>query len=249
MPTAPLHELQRRFAAALAEAQRGERIAIYRNTIRANYRNALAASYPVVRALVGTAYFDTAVDGYVHAYPSRSGDLNVFGDRFGDFLAAYAHARDLPYLPDVARLEWAIDEAGRSLDARETEADVIATLAAVPAHALARQRFRLDASCRFLTSRYPVLRIWQVHQRGDERELAVDFDCDPDRLLVRRDAHGVAAERLAPADFAWLHALHAGSDLATAVDLAVAADASFDLGHALRTYVPDRTIVAVLDAS
>ena len=31
-------------------------------------------------------------------------------------LAAYPHARELPYLPDVARLEWAVDEAGRAAD-------------------------------------------------------------------------------------------------------------------------------------
>jgi hypothetical protein len=248
MPAASLHELQRRFAAALAEAQRGDRVAIYRNTIRASYRSALAASYPVVRALVGAAFFDAAVDAYEAANPSRSGDLNVFGDRFGDFIAAYPHARELQYLPDVARLEWAIDEAGRSPDAQETGADVIAALAAVPAEALARQRFRLDASCRLLTSPYPVLRIWQVHQHGAGGELTVDFDCDPDNLLVRREAQGVAAERLAPADFAWLHALHAGAELATAVDRAVATDASFDLGRVLQTYVQDRTIVAVLDA-
>jgi hypothetical protein len=94
-----------------ATRTRCDRIAIYRRTVFANYRNALAATYPVVKRLVGAPFFNTAVDSYVHAHPSASGDLNVYGDAFGDFLAAYPHAANLPYLPDVARLEWAIDEA------------------------------------------------------------------------------------------------------------------------------------------
>ena len=93
-----LRELQERMAQALAgpspasAAWPAERIAIYRRNIAANYRNALAASYPVVRRLTGAAFFGAAVDAYVVAHPSRSGDLNVYGDAFGDFLVQYAPA-------------------------------------------------------------------------------------------------------------------------------------------------------------
>ena len=78
-----LRELQTQFAAAvLADTgDRGERIAIYRNTIFANYRNALGATYPVVLQLVGRPFFDAAVDAYVLTHPSTGGDLNVYGDR------------------------------------------------------------------------------------------------------------------------------------------------------------------------
>ena len=79
-----LRDLQLRFAAALAgdaaavaafcaESSAGEgadaRFAIYRSNGRANYRNALAATYPVVRRLTGAPFFDAAVDGFVDAHP------------------------------------------------------------------------------------------------------------------------------------------------------------------------------------
>ena len=69
-----------------------ERMAVYRRALFANYRNALGATFPVVRQLVGAPFFDTAVDAFVRAHPSTSGDLNVYGDAFGDFLAGYPHA-------------------------------------------------------------------------------------------------------------------------------------------------------------
>jgi hypothetical protein len=238
--SASLHELQRRFAASLlgSTAERG--MAVYRNTVTLNYRHALAATYPVVRELTGRAFFDTAVDAYANAYPSGGGDLNVYGGEFADFLAAYPHAKALPYLPCVARLEWAIDEASRAADQAASPAGVLAALAGTPAHALAQQRLALDASCRLVHSPFPVMRIWQAHQTGFDGR--VDLDAGADRLLVRRERSAPSVARIAPADFAFLHALRDGGDLAAAFDAAVAVDGDFDLAVALRTFIADGTI-------
>ena len=239
-----LRELQTRFATAMLAdtGDPGERIAIYRNTVLANYRNALGATYRVVLQLVGRPFFQAAVDAYVEAHPSTGGDLNVYGDRFGDFLASYPHERDLPYLPDVARLEWAVDEAGRAADAGGSPDAVLAALAAIPADRITAQRFALDPACRFIVSEYPVLRIWQVHQPAFEGDIAVKFGGATDRLLVRREAGGVVVERLAPGDFALLKVLDDGGDLAAALEAAMTADPLFDLGTALRGYIANRTL-------
>src|SRR4029079_606188 len=97
-----LRELQQRFAAdvlagsVMAPTCVGgsvpcarERMAVYSRTIRSNYRNAMSATYPAVRRIVGTSFFGAAVDAYVDAHPSRSGVLNEYGDAFGDFLHRY----------------------------------------------------------------------------------------------------------------------------------------------------------------
>ena len=239
-----LRELQTSFAAALLHTGGDplDRIAIYRNTVFANYRNALGATFRIVQQLVGVPFFNAAVDAYVLACPSAGGDLNVYGGGFGDFLASYPHARDLPYLPDVARLEWAVDEAGRAADPGGTPEALLAALATIPADRITAQRFVLDPTCRFVDSAYPVLRIWQVHQPGWEGDMAVAFDAGSDRLLVRREAGGVIIERLAPGDFALLRALAGGDDLACALDAAMTAEPAFDLGTTLRTCIANRTL-------
>jgi hypothetical protein len=241
-----LRELQQEFAAALvADADDDARVAVYRNAVRANYRNALGATYRVVRDLTGAPFFNAAVDAYARAHPSAGGDLNVYGDMFGDFLAAYPHARELPYLPDVARLEWALDEAHRAADGDGSPERTLAELARVPGNAVAALRFALDPSCRLLRSAFPVLRIWQVHQAGFEGDARVRFDAGTDHVLVMRDASGVGAQRLRAGEFAWLAALGAGADLAAALDAALSAEATFDLGTALRARIADATLLRI----
>lgn len=223
-----------------------ERIAVYRRALFANYRNALGATYPVVARLVGAPFFAAAVDAFVRAHPSTSGDLNVYGDAFPAFLRRYPPAAPLPYLADVARLEWAQDEANRAGESDATPDDVLAALVALAPEALPAARLALAPSCRLVSSAYPVLRIWQSNQDGYEGEDRVSLDEGGDALLVRREAAGVTLERLAASEFAWLDALARDAPLAAAIEAAAAVRAPFDLAAVLRQRIADGTIAGVV---
>jgi hypothetical protein len=255
-----LRELQQGFAAAVlagdgvpppfatVPAESGaERIAIYRRAMFANYRGALGATYPVVKKLVGAPFFHAAVDAFVRAHPSVSGDLNVYGGEFGDFLEGYPPAADLPYLPDVARLEWAVDEASRAADEAASPDAVLAAFSAVAPERLPTLRLTLAPACRLVLSGYPILRIWQVNQDGAADDARVSLDEGGVAVLVRRDAHGVSLEKIAAGEHAWLAALAAGATLGAAIDAAQAADATFDLGSALRERIADATIAGIAE--
>jgi hypothetical protein len=248
-----LAELQQAFTEAVLEAPEGaatfvagdarsagERLAIYRNTVFANYRKALAATYPVVQRLAGVRPFHAAVDAFVRAHPSTCGDLNVYGAAFAEFLAGDACAASMPYLPDVARLEWAIDEAHRADDA--TAEDVLGVLAATAPERLPALRLRLEPSCRLLDSAHPVFAVWRAHQTDDLARTHSAYS-GRDLLLVRRDAKGVSVERLETGEYAWLAALTAGAPLGAAIDAAQNADPAFDFGAALRAHIAAGTIV------
>ena len=245
MPSLP--ELQRRFAGAL-RAGAGEShpgLAVYRDTVAANYRNALAATYRVVRAVLGDSRFDAAVDAFVAAHPSTGGDLNVYGGELADFLAASAAVVDRPFLTDVARLEWAIDEAHRAADAEGSAEEILAALAAIPAADITARRLTLDPSCRLLRSDHPLLRIWREHQPNDAGGSRTASHTNGDFLVVRREAGAVVVERVTPGDFAWLAALAEGADLAAALDAALACEVTFDLGTSLRAFIANGTIRTV----
>jgi hypothetical protein len=247
MPT--LAELQRRFSGLLdSNAECADAIAIYRNAIRGNYRNALAATYPVVRQLTGAAFFDALVDAFTGRHPASSGDLNVYGSVLGDFIAQYPHARALPYLADVARLEWAIDEAHRAADYPGAPADLLRALAAATPEAVAL-RFELHPSCRLLHAPFPILRIWQAHQAASATHAGladIDFDGVDDHLLVRREHESVVIERMTRADYRWLSALAEGEALAAALERAIATDAAFDLRVTLQRRIANGTLVGVI---
>lgn len=225
-----------------------ERLDVYRGNRLASYRNALSATYPVVCRLTGAAFFAAAVDAYAAAHPSRSGDLNVYGDAFGEFLEAYPPASGLPYLADVARLEWAIDEAHRAAEAPHVPEAVLAALAIVAADRVSELRLRLDPSCRIVESPYPVLQIWRANQPREDGRAPVMLDEGPDTLLVQRDASGVRVESVSRGEHAWLRELAAHASLGAAIERARQADASFDLGVALQQRITAGTIIGVVHA-
>ena len=251
-----LRDLQRAFCAAtlfedpVALASLGirggrlepaARIQVYRNNVLGNYLKASAATYPVVRRLVGAKFFATAVEHFVRGHPSRRGDVNRYGGEFAMFLASYPPARDLAYLPDVARLEWAIDQAGIAADAAPLDLE---SLAAVPSHLQGSLRFALHPSARLVVSPYPILRIWQVNQpdyAGDDR---VDLAEDGDALLVSRGDAGVSIERLGAGERSLLAAFAANVTFADAALRADEAEPGFDLAAAMRRHVAGQTIAA-----
>src|SRR5262245_48093331 len=115
-----LRELQQDFSRALlggsdqaiAASVRGDRldprqrVQIYRNHLRISLREALAATFPVIRRLVGEDYFAAVARAFVERHPPRSPVLAEYG---ADLPAFLAEAPNAPaYLPDVARLEWAL---------------------------------------------------------------------------------------------------------------------------------------------
>jgi len=241
-----LRELQTGFAAALFDREAAARIApgvqsrgiaaerrlqVYRNNLFASLSGVLAAVYPVTRRLVGEAYFEQAARGYIATHPSRSGDVHDYGGRFAGYLGSCPGSDALPYLPDVARLEWGYHRAFHADQRPSLDPD---GLRAVPPEDYPRLRLMLQPSTRLLASHYPVLRIWQVNQDDWAGEPAVDLAEGGVRLLILRQGVEVAFLPLGAGELAWLRGLARGMTLFEAQRLAVRREPDFDLGAALQ---------------
>src|SRR5262249_36818164 len=203
------------------------RLAVYRNNWLANCRNALADVYPALQRLVGEAFFRHVAEAFILEQPSTSGDLNDFGEPFGDFLGQHPAARDLEYLPDVARLEWAVH---RVLHAAAAQPVSIEALAAVPADRLGELRFDLHPAARLIRSQFPIVRIWEVNQPGYLSDQTVRLDEGAACALIRRNQnYAVEVHTLSYGAYAMLTALDCGHSLAGALEDASRADEAFDL--------------------
>ena len=218
------------------------RLAIYRHNILSNLAGALKDVFPVVTRVVGDAFFQHAAEQFIVATPSRSGDLNRFGREWPAFLGDYPHAREIPYLSDVARLEWAWHECFHAAAAQPFD---VSRLAAVPADAHGSLRFTLHPALRLLASPYPLLRIWQVNQPDYAGDMAIDWHSEPETLLLRREHDAVVIESLPTAAFRFLATLADGGTLGAATESAVAIDTTFDLQGFLLQSVQLETIVDI----
>ena len=80
------------------------RLAVHRNNMIAGLVNVLKGRFPVVEKIVGEEFFGAMAGAFVRECPPRSPVLASYGDELPEFIAAFAPARDLAYLADVARL-------------------------------------------------------------------------------------------------------------------------------------------------
>lgn len=100
-----------------------KRFNVYRNNIVVGLKDALATGFPAVRSLVGAEFFDAMAGTYVRTHPPRSPLMPAYGESFADFLDGFEPAKSLPYLGDVARLEYALRAAYHAADAAPVEAE------------------------------------------------------------------------------------------------------------------------------
>jgi hypothetical protein len=176
---------------------------------------------------VGDAFFEEAARRHLEAEPSASGDLNRYGDAFPAFLDAYPHAAGLPWLSDVARLEWAWHEALMAADAEGLD---VGALARVPPEARPCLRFSLHPSVRLVRSPWPVFAIWEANQ--PDRDGTADRDSGPDAVLAWREAGRVRLALLTAAEALFLERLMAGMTLEVAADV----PGEWDLAASLRRF-------------
>lgn len=208
------------------------RLAIHRHHMHDSLGAALADVFPVVARLVGDDFFRQVARLYVAAHPLRSGSLLSFGDTFPQFLAGWPPAAALPYLADVAALEWAYHGAYHEAEYQPLD---FALLDEVPADRHAHLRLRLQPSARWLGSRWPVLEIWLANQPDAPADALEGISLDAggdDLIVVQRDLE-IEFRRLAHGESRWLRRLAAEATLAEALADAFDADPAFDLGATL----------------
>jgi hypothetical protein len=220
-------------AGTVPSAQR--RLQIYRNNLFETRIAALGAVYPVVARLVGVDFFRCAARAYSQLYPMRCGDLHEFGDRLPEFLRDYVPAAGLPYLADVARLEWAYHRAYH--EAQLPALDPI-RLGRVPLDLQGSVRLQMQPSADLIRSRYPILRIWQANQpEASDAESRILLDEGGVSLLVAQHDLEIEFRRLDEAESRFLCALAFGESLEQATRDALGSDPDFDLAATLARHL------------
>jgi hypothetical protein len=244
MPT--LRELQAGFRDALlggdehaaAATVRGDglgaaaRLAVYRHHVLASLTAALESTYPVVVRLVDARFFRYAADWYIRVHPPTGPCLSEYGAELGDFLRHFEPSRHLTYLPDVARLEWAMNAALHAPDVEAIAPDAL----------LASSTLALHPSVTLLQSPWPLDTIWRANQ-PDAEDDAVDLDAGGVLLQVWRADDDVVFRRLSTAEFAFRDALARSGRLDTAAEAALAADPGADLAALIRALLDEQMLV------
>jgi hypothetical protein len=255
-----LLEVQRRFSAGVrssadqqaalpmldGDAGRNEELlAVYRGNSVANVRKALSLAYPVIERIVGEEFFSGLCRAFWEQSPSSSGDLNEYGEGFSDFLAAFPHVADLPYLSDVAHAEWFVCRALHAADhVPATLMQLAVQFADASPETVGVLRLDLQPGLMLWQSQWPVASIWQQHQPEYTEEINIDLD-NAECMAVHRVGFRVQVTTLSPAEFALWRQAKAGQALSAMLDAAFAIDESFDVQAALQAGLTREFVTSV----
>jgi hypothetical protein len=170
-----LAELERAFFAAIARGgpidaaaravvsdARGsaaDRVALYSGMYFHRILDVLRGDFPSVLAVLGDDGFAGLARDYLLARPSAHPSIRNVGERLAPFLDGHAAAGEWPWLPDLARLEWARVDV---FDAADAPLVTVDALRARPPESFAALPLRLIPAQARVDARFAVDEVWHA---------------------------------------------------------------------------------------
>lgn len=219
-----------------------QRFGVYRNNVIVSLTDALSDAFPVSRELVGDEFFRAMARAYIQVSPPRTRLMAFYGSGFPAFIETFAPAAPVPYLADVARLEYrrivayhAADVAPVSIDSVN---DAIADQASLP-----QLRLMLHPSVSVVESRWAVVSLWAAHQGA--LDLSTVLPTVAEAALILRHDLEVEVLKISDAAAAFVRELGAGAQFGDAATRAANIDDDFDLAGILSLLLQKYAITAL----
>ena len=186
-----------------------ERLAAHTNGYPARICESLRESYPALSHILGDATFAALAERYLPFVPADQTNLNFIGSALPDFAASDPLARDLPFLPDLARFEWALHAC---FHARLAEPFCATACADWSPQDWSRARIDFQPGTALLRSDWPLRALRACRHVGRE-EVDVDLEEGPESVLVHRAGLDVVTRAVDGVEAEALERLLAGERL------------------------------------
>jgi hypothetical protein len=189
----------------------------YQSNGHAIAQRALQAAYPVLAQLLGDESMGDLARAYWHAHPPVRGDVAQWGESLAAFMASSSQLQDTPFLPDVARLEWAL----HSMTTLEDANPDLNTLTLLSTQDPGMLCLRLAPGAAVLCSDWPVATIHAAHGENgpsfEEVGRLLQAKAGEDAVIWRQGFKPCVRVAL-EGEASLLHALLAGRSLGQALD-------------------------------
>jgi hypothetical protein len=221
-----------------AGREAGRRFDVYRNNVIVSLMEALEAAFPVTRKLVGHSNFKAIARRFVQAHPPSSPLMMFYGAQMPAFLRGYEPAKNIGYLPDVARMEIALRDSYHAADAVPIDPT---RLGQICPEDLMSTTFSFAPAVKLLQSSWPIHAIWLFNQddNAPKPEMAAQ-----DVLIVRPELDPRPV-LLPPGAAAFTRALMRGDTLGEALTEATKQSPNFDLTQHLTLLISTGAILDI----
>jgi hypothetical protein len=164
-----------------------EGISVYRNNTHERLKHVLAQIFPVCKQLVGERCFEQLAELYIADHPCGTHDLESYGGNFPLTVSRVLFEQPalrsaVPYLMDMARIEWLMQRAYFAGNRTHFDYEAFAKLSERETELV---RFELQQDVSIVAVEWPVAAVWAMHQPG---KTVTEFSIAPgnEHYLVER---------------------------------------------------------------
>ena len=166
------------------------RLRIYADGYPARVQEVLAETFPAVAHVIGEPALARLTHRYVRTTVLRSYNLNEAGSHLPRFLRRDPLTERLPFLPDLAELEWRVAVAFHAHERPPLDPAPLATWTMADWE---RTVLGFQPSVALVCSEWPIRSIWECRETPIE-QIDLDLRDRPERVLVYRSGLQVHCE-------------------------------------------------------
>lgn len=189
-----------------------ERMHVYAGGYLTRIHSALEEVFEAVHHVLGEGAFFELAESYAQQFPSQDYNLSLSGRHLPEFLRTWKRTEELPFLPDLAKLEWQVCAAFHSFDRPALDGK---HLLGVSPEKYEHLKLEFQPSVGLIESAWPILDIWQARKQPREA-ININLINRPQRVLVYRKQIQVMCEPVNAAQSALLSGLLQGKTLGEA---------------------------------
>ncbi len=217
------------------------RLKVYRNNIVGSLTDLMVANFPILDRLVGRAFLELMARSFILKNPPQEGCISLYGQGFSEFIEEFEMAKALPYLPDIARYEIAVNLAYHARDDAPLSAEA---LAGVVPDDLGDLKLNLRESVKLMRSRFPIIKI-QEFCAEDDPQGTLNVAEGGGAIMVYRPQLDSKTLSLAEDEYTMLLALCEGQSLGSSVESTMEAFPAFDFQGFLQKHIALETFAAL----
>lgn len=194
---------------------------IYQQNLQMTAARSLSISYPVLQQMVGEQAIFVLAQRLLAWEKPASGDWADWGSQLGQVIENSELAIEHPYLADIARLEWALQVAGRSSPNAFDRTSLQLLTDVDPEHIV----IKLQPSVEAIESPFPVQQMWQLHRDAQTHqylseglEIIMQQREHMHYAVVYQHHNKPNADAIDTQQYSWLQGIQQGMHLAALLD-------------------------------
>jgi hypothetical protein len=169
-----------------------KRLNIYRDSVHYSRIAALTKLFKCCKSMLGDDYWLQLLDQFIAAHSFSDLDSMASGAAFIAFLQQHVVVTQVPYLAELARLEWAWHKCFHQATAQKTES----TLTEAIQQYGENLQLCLASQAQLLASAYPLYDLWLLAQQPDKYSVALTAKPQEYYFILYRDHDSITIEQL-----------------------------------------------------